>query len=113
MARFRWRAPYFRSVPSRSRKSLGRLRHAEQEAPLGRFQHALLHHAQLDFQNLLELFGAQRMENHRLVDAVHEFRREFPLGRFGRRFLHLLIQPRALDRPEPWAQIPCRRSSAR
>ena len=30
-----------------------RLRHAEEEASLRRFQYALLHHPQLDFQNLL------------------------------------------------------------
>ncbi len=90
-----------------------RLRHAEQEAPLGRLQHALLHHAQLNLENLLELFGTQRMEDHRLVDPVHELRREFPLGRFGRRLLDLLIQPRPRIRAAPWVQIPSRRSSVR
>ena len=39
-----------------------------------RHQNALLHHAQFDFQYLLQVLGAQRPEDHRLVDAVHELR---------------------------------------
>ena len=55
-------------------------------------QDALLHHAQLDFQNLFEVFGTQGLEHHRLVDAVHEFRSEFPSRRFDRSAINFLIQ---------------------
>ena len=55
----------------------------------------------------------QRMEHDHLVDAVHEFRREFPLRRFRRRLLAPFRRAAAACRPAPSAQIPCRRSSAR
>ena len=47
--------------------------HAEEELPLGRIQHAPLHHGKLDFQNLLELDRAQGMEHHHFIQPVHEF----------------------------------------
>src|SRR6202041_3034170 len=79
-----------------------RLRYAEQESSLCRLQHALLHHPQLDFQNLFQLCRTQRMEHHGLVNAVHEFRREFPLGGFRSSLLYFLVEPylglRALQR---------------
>ncbi len=39
------------------------------------------------------------MEHHHFVDPVHELRREFPLGRFRRRLLDFLVQPRLRFRP--------------
>ena len=47
-------------------------------------EHALLHHAEFDLKNLRQMFVAQRLEHHRLVDAVHELGRE--------------LAPRCLDR---------------
>ena len=55
IARFRWRAPYFRSVPSLQQELARGLSNAEQETALGRLEHALLHHSQLDLENLLQL----------------------------------------------------------
>src|SRR5271168_2277826 len=81
-----------------------RLRYTEQEASLRSFQHALLHHPEFNFQNLFELGRTQRMEHHRLVNAVHEFRREFPLGGFRRSLFDFLVEAslgfRALQRRE-------------
>src|SRR6185437_8717035 len=51
-----------------------RLRYAEKELPLRRFENALLHHTQLDIENHFELRLAQWMENHHFVEAVHKFR---------------------------------------
>src|SRR5467141_885354 len=48
----------------------------EQELPLGGFQNALLHLAQLDFEDFLELLAPQRMKYHHFVEPVHEFRRK-------------------------------------
>ncbi len=54
MARFKWRAPYRRSVPSCSRILLHRRGAAEDELVVARrLQNALLHHAEFDLQNLL------------------------------------------------------------
>ena len=47
-------------------KSPRRLGHAEQELPAPRVQHSLLHHAQLDLQDLLQLLVPQRMKHHHL-----------------------------------------------
>ena len=92
MARFRCRAPYLRSVPSCSRNLLAGRRHAEQKLAAPRVQHALLHHAQLDLQNLLQLLMPQRMKHHHLVQPVHELRRKLLLRRFLRRSLHFHVQ---------------------
>jgi len=39
-------------------------------------RNALLDHAQFDFENLRQVFGTQRLEDHDFIDAVHELRRE-------------------------------------
>ena len=51
-----------------------RIGHVEQEPPFVGFQNAPLHLAQLNLQDFLELFGAQRMKHHELVETVHELR---------------------------------------
>src|SRR6266702_3874636 len=71
-----------------------RLRHAEQKLTLGGFQHALLHLAKFDLQNLFKLFAPQRMKHHHLVQSVHEFRRKLAARRFYSRALYLFIQAR-------------------
>src|SRR5262249_32460567 len=60
----------------------------------GSLQDALLHHAQLDFQNLLEVFGAQHLEDHSLIDAVHELGREFSARCFHCRTSDFFVEPR-------------------
>ena len=47
--------PVFQVRPFAQQKFPRRLRDTKQEPSLRRFQNALLHHSQLDFQNLLEL----------------------------------------------------------
>ena len=67
-------------------------------------QDALLNHAQLDLQDLLQMRLFQRPEDHDLVNAVHELRRELPPRSLDRRATHLLIQPivfARLRRAEP------------
>src|SRR6476646_3560510 len=59
-----------------------------------RHQNALLYHAQLDFQNLLEMFRAQRPEDYGLVDAVHELRTEFAPGRIHSSAADLVVESR-------------------
>src|SRR5579862_4991546 len=72
----------------------GRLSKAEEEAPLGGFEDALLHHSQLDLENLLQLLRPQRMENDDFVDAVHKLGREFSLGSFRGGSFDLFVEPR-------------------
>src|SRR5260370_17742049 len=43
-----------------------------------RVENALLHHRQLDIQDLAKLVGSKRLEGHDLVEAVYELRRAFP-----------------------------------
>src|SRR5216684_1998857 len=64
----------------------------EQELPLGGFQNALLHLAQLDFEDFLELLASQRMKHHHFVEAVHEFRRKLAARRFHGRAFDLFIE---------------------
>src|SRR5581483_10848876 len=58
----------------------------------GGHQDALLHHPELDLQNLLQVLGTERPEYHYFVDAVHELRREFPPRRVYRRAIDFFIQ---------------------
>ena len=60
----------------------------------GSHQHPLLHHAELDFQNLFQVFRTQRFEDHNLIDAVHELGREFAPGRVNSSAVDLLVQRR-------------------
>ena len=46
---------------------------AKEEFSVGGVQDALLDHAQLDVEDLLELLALQRVEDDQLVQAVHEF----------------------------------------
>ena len=55
-------------------------------------KYSLLHLPELDFQHFFKLFPAQRMEDHHLVQPVHEFRRKLPARRFHCRPLDLFIQ---------------------
>src|SRR6516225_3838567 len=55
-----------------------RLRDTEKELALRCFENTLLNHGQLDVEDLLELCPVQRMEDHNLIEAVHELRRELP-----------------------------------
>ena len=57
-------------------------------------QHALLHHAQLDIQNLLQMLIPQRLEHDCLVDPVHELRSKLPPRRLNRRPLNLVVEGR-------------------
>src|SRR6267154_1626736 len=59
-----------------------RIRHAEQELPLGSLENSLLYLAQLDFEYPLKLFAPQRMKHHHFVKAVHEFRRKLAASGF-------------------------------
>ena len=47
--------------------------HAEKELAFGGFQDTLLNHGQFDVENLLQLGALKRVENHDLVQAIHEF----------------------------------------
>ena len=73
----------FHVGPFAQQKVLCRWFYAEKEAPSSRVEHALLNHGELNFQNLFELRRTQRVKDHRLVDAVHELRRELAPGRTG------------------------------
>src|SRR5256885_130974 len=66
-------------------------RHAEQKLPSRRFQHPLLHLPKLNLQYFFELCPLQRMENHHLVQPVHEFRRKFSPRGLDRGSFDLLI----------------------
>src|SRR5271157_1605751 len=57
-----------------------------------REQNTTLNRADLDVQNFPEMFVAQRLEHHRLVNAVHELRCELALAGFGCRPLDLLVE---------------------
>src|SRR5271166_2846319 len=57
-----------------------------------RHQNALLHHTEFDVQNLLQVFGTQGLEHDRLVDAVHELRRELAASGFQSTAVDLRIQ---------------------
>ena len=78
MARFRWRAPYFMSVPSRSMKSACGIAGFEDERAVRRgVEDSLLHHVQLDVENLTQFLGSQRAEGYDAIQPVHELGREF------------------------------------
>src|SRR5882757_4386299 len=64
----------------------------EQELPLSGFQNALLHLAQLDFEDFLELLAPQRMKHHHFVEAIHEFRRKLAAGCLHGSALNLFIE---------------------
>src|SRR5579885_1624174 len=65
------------------KKILARIGKGEHEGAIGRgVENPLLDQIQLDIENLLELFGSQRLEGNDLIEAVHEFGREL----FPRRF---------------------------
>ena len=69
------------------------IRHAKEELPLGCVQDPLLHLPQLNIEHFLKLLAPQWMEDHHLVQAVHEFRRKLAPSRFHGRALHFLVQP--------------------
>src|SRR6266487_2412835 len=52
---------------------------------------AVLHLAELELEYLLEVILFETAEHDYFVDAVHELRREFALGRLGRRAIDLLV----------------------
>src|SRR6185312_2882420 len=58
----------------------------------GGLQDALLHHAQFDFQDLLKMVALEGLKHYRLVDAVHELRREFAPRRFRRSASNLIVE---------------------
>ena len=62
-------------------------------AVAGRLQDALLHHPQLDFQDTLQVLGLEHLEDHDLVDAVHELRRKLALGGILGRAGNLFVEP--------------------
>src|ERR1700682_2281268 len=66
--------------------------HAEQELTLGGFQDALLHLAQLDFEDFLKLLAPQRMKHHHFVEPVHEFGRKLAAGCFHGRTFDLFVE---------------------
>ena len=57
-----------------------------------RHQDALLHHPQLDLEDLLQVLRTQGLEHHDLVNAVHELRRELPARRFYRGAINLFVE---------------------
>ena len=65
---------------------------AEKELAFGGFEDALLHHGQLDIENLFELFALERVENHDLVEAVQEFGGELAARRFDGGALDFLVK---------------------
>ena len=65
---------------------------AEKELAFGGFKDALLHHGQLDIENLLELFALEWVEDHNLVQAVHEFGGELAARRFDGGALDFLVE---------------------
>ncbi len=48
--------------------------YAKQELAFGRFQHPLLHLAQFDIQDLLQLLPLKGVKANDFIQAVHEFR---------------------------------------
>src|SRR5258707_12120366 len=68
-----------------------------------RHQNTLLHQTEFDFEDSCQMFVAQRLEDHSLVDAVHELRRKFSAGRLNRVALILFIEV-VFDFHEPWRQ---------
>jgi hypothetical protein len=75
------------------KKIAARVRYAKQKLAFGGFQYALLHLAQLNLQNLFQLFSPQRMKHHHFVQTVHEFGGKLAPRSFDSRALHLLINP--------------------
>src|ERR1700690_99141 len=55
-------------------------------------QDALLDHAEFDIENLLQVFGAQSLEDHNLVDAVHELRSELAARGFGGSAIDFVVE---------------------
>src|SRR5207253_4888218 len=58
----------------------------------GRRQDALLHHAEFDFENLLEMFWPQGFEDNELVYTVHELRRKLASRCFHGGAIDLLVK---------------------
>ena len=69
-------------------------RSAAKHELIGRSRHqdTLLHHAQLNFQNLFQVLGTQSLEHYRLVDAVHELGSKFAPCRFDCGAIDFFIQ---------------------
>ena len=51
-----------------------------------------MHHAELDFKDLLQVLGSECLEDHDLVDAVHELRGELAASGLDGRAADLVIQ---------------------
>src|SRR5271157_1782144 len=65
---------------------------AKEEFAVGGVQDALLDHAELDVEHLLELLALQRVENDQLVQSVHEFGGKLAARRFDSGALDLLVE---------------------
>ena len=65
---------------------------AEEELSTGGFQNTLLHHGKFDIEHLLELRALERMEDHNLVQAIHEFRGEFAASGFDGGAFNLFVE---------------------
>ncbi len=94
MARFRWRAPYFMSVPSRSRKSFASGGQAERrtESSLAELKIRCCSDVQFDGQNPVQFVGAEGPEHHGLIDPVHELGGELAARRFHAGAGDLIVQ---------------------
>ena len=66
--------------------------YAEEELATRSFQNALLHHGEFDVEDLLELGAVERMENHNLVQAIHEFGGEFAARSFDGGAFDLFVE---------------------
>src|ERR1700690_731454 len=66
-------------------------------------EHALLHHAKFDIENLLQVFRTQRLEHYYLVDAVHELRSKLAARGINRRARDLLVE-RVVDLHRFWCK---------
>ena len=74
------------------KKLAARAGDAEEELSTGGFQNALLHHGEFDIEHLLELRAMERMEDHNLVQAIHEFRGKFAARGFDGGAFDLFVE---------------------
>src|SRR5271165_5734433 len=58
----------------------------------GGLKNPLLHHSQLDFEDLFQVFGTQGAKDHDFVDAVHELGRKLAAGGIYRGAVYLVVE---------------------
>src|SRR5713101_3315701 len=77
IARFKCRAPYLESVPSKRKNSLAVSVTLTRNAFVcGSSLDTLLHHLKLDINNPAQFLSTERFENYDVVQTVNKLRRE-------------------------------------